>query len=567
MFPIVTPRSPWLVPGGVTVRWLVVVCLALVAPVVAARAQPAPPPTQTPVKPELPRDALGRRTPRGTVFGFLNAARRGENDLARQDLKSYSADAEADELAQQLFVVLDARFPARLAELSDAPEGSHRNPLRPNDEVVGTIASVRGPVDIVVERVDRSDAGPVWLFSATTLDAVPALYRDVMEGPATGAIPRILFARRFVGMRLFDWLALLLGLPLLYFGTVLLNRVLTPPILQIWRRLFGGEDTIGRNLLPLPARLLILTLAARWLVATLPLSLLVRQVLLQASRLITIVSAAWLLILLNGALEAYIRRRIPRTNVAATLSLLRVVRRVADALVIFAAVMAVLWRFGVDPTPLLAGLGVGGIAVALAAQKTLENVIGGASLIFDQAVRVGDVLKVGDIQGTVDHIGLRSTRIRTLDRTIVSVPNGQIANMSLETISARDKFWFHPIVGLRYETTTAQLRTIIDGIRQSLAGEPRVDRESVRVRFLRLGAFSLDVEVFAYVFANDWSEFLEIQEQLLFMVTDVVEKAGTAIAFPSQTMYVTGATDALPVDQAVEKWSSTPSDRDRTRRS
>ena len=171
-------------------------------------------------------------------------------------------------------------------------------------------------------------------------------------------------------------------------------------------------------------------------------------------------------------------------------------------LAIFVGVLATLRHFGVDPTPALAGLGVGGIAVALAAQKTLENVIAGASLIFDQAVTTGDFLKMGEISGTVDHIGLRSTRIRTLDRTIVSVPNSQIANACLETLSARDKFWFHHVVGLRYETTPDQLRAVVDGIRGVLASQPLTDRDSVRVRFLRLGAFSLDVDVFAYLRAR-----------------------------------------------------------------
>jgi MscS family membrane protein len=148
---------------------------------------------------------------------------------------------------------------------------------------------------------------------------------------------------------------------------------------------------------------------------------------------------------------------------------------------------------------------------------------------------------VGDILGTVDHIGLRSTRIRTLDRTVVIIPNGQIANASLETLSARDKFWFHPVVGLRYETARAQLRAVVDGIRRMLDQHPAVDRTSIRVRFFRLGAFSLDVEVFAYLFARDWNHFLEIQEQLLFRVTEIVVAAGTAITFPSQTMYVQNA--------------------------
>ena len=156
-------------------------------------------------------------------------------------------------------------------------------------------------------------------------------------------------------------------------------------------------------------------------------------------------------------------------------------------------------RLGGDPTAAIAGLGIGGIAVALAAQKTLENVIGGLSLIFDRAVCVGDFLKVGEASGTVDSIGLRSTRIRTLDRTILTVPNGQIANVSIETISSRDMFWFRHFLGLRYETTPRQMRAVVAGIVRQLSAHPAVDRESVRARFLRFGPSSLDIEVVAYV--------------------------------------------------------------------
>ena len=141
----------------------------------------------------------------------------------------------------------------------------------------------------------------------------------------------------------------------------------------------------------------------------------------------------------------------------------------------------------------------------------------------------------------MEHVGLRSTRIRTLDRTIVTVPNSQIANVSLETLSARDTFWFHPVVGLRYETTPEQLRGVIEGIRRLLADHRQVDRTSIRVRFIRLGSFSLDVDVFAYLRARDWNDFLEIQENLLFSVMRIVREAGTDVAFPSQTLYMSGS--------------------------
>jgi MscS family membrane protein len=287
-----------------------------------------------------------------------------------------------------------------------------------------------------------------------------------------------------------------------------------------------------------------MTLAARWLFGMLPVSLMIREFLSTVATLVAIVTLTWLLIRINGVIERVVCRRIPPDNLASGVSVVRVGRRVLDLLVILGGILAALRRFGVNPTPVLAGLGVGGIAIALAAQRTLENVIAGASLIFDQALRVGDSLKLGEVQGTVDHIGLRSTRIRTLDRTIVSVPNGQVANMSLEILSARDRFRFQPVIGLRYETTADQLQEILNGIRALLAAHPAVQDDSIRVRFIRLGAFSLDIEVFAYLFARDWAHFLEIQEQLLLQILGVVSGAGASIALPSQTMYVERASIA-----------------------
>jgi MscS family membrane protein len=218
----------------------------------------------------------------------------------------------------------------------------------------------------------------------------------------------------------------------------------------------------------------------------------------------------------------------------------RLGHRIADVLVVVAGGLVALKYFGLDPTAALAGLGIGGIAVALAAQKTLENVIGGLSLIFDKAVRVGDFLKLDNVYGTVDSIGLRSTRIRTLDRTILSVPNGQIANVNVETLSVRDMCWFHHTLGLRYETTSAQIKTVIEGVRERMAAHPLVDRGSVRARLISFGKSSLDIEIFAYVLTGDWPRFLEVQEQLLVGIMEIVERAGTAIAFPTQTLHVAG---------------------------
>ena len=507
-------------------------------------AAPATPPAAA--APEPAKDALGRGTPRSTVVGFLTAARNGDDDLARYYLNTPLGGPEAEQLAHQLFVVLDMRLPARLTQMSDDPEGSRANPLVPDQETIGTIEISSGKFDIVLQRIKKPKAAPIWLFSSATLEAIPAAYDEIAGQLSAPRLPRFISERRVGGVRLVEWLTVLLGLPAFYFLTVLLNRALTPLVAWLGRRVSSRIDGTIRDALPGPARVLLLCVASRWLFSFLPLSLPVRQLISNAANVMAIGALTWLAMFLNGKAEGYAVRRIRRADQGAAASLLHVGRRTVDGLVVLAGLLGILRHFGVDPTPLLAGLGVGGIAVALAAQKTLENVIAGASLIVDQAVRVGDFLKAGELVGTVDHIGLRSTRIRTLDRSIVSVPNSQIANMSLETLSARDKFWLHPVVGLRYETTTEQMHRVLDGIRQMLAAHAAVETGSIRVRFLRLGASSLDVEVVAYLLARDWEQFLELQEELLLGVTEIVQAAGTAIAFPSQTMYLEGAGTAAP---------------------
>lgn len=509
----------------------------------AARPAPAqlpapltpPPAAQSPAA--APVDALGRSTPRGTVLGFLGAGRKGDHRLSRHYLNTRLNDAAAETLAQQLFVVLDARLPAQLLRVNDEPEGSRADPLAPDEERIATIAGAGGPVDITLERVrpSRNDE-PIWLFSTKTLAAVPATYAVISNEGLPAFVPHFLVVRRLAGIRLAEWLAILLGLPIVYLITGLVNRAVSPLVAWTGKRFFEG-DGIVRNALPAPARLLILSVATQIWVANLPVSLLVRVMLANAASVTAIVALTWLLVVLAHQMERYAEQRVAPANFSATVSLMRVGTTLADIVIVIAGVLIMLRHFGVDPTPLLAGLGVGGIAVALAAQKTLENVIAGASLIFDQAVRLGDFLRVGTLEGTVEEIGLRSTRIRTLDRTVVTVPNSQIASMSLETVSMRDKFWFHPVLPLTYETTSDQLHIVLDAIRQLLTGHPVVERGSVRVRLLRLGAFSQDVEVFAYVYARDWVHFLEIQEELLFTVTSIVQRAGTQIAVPTQRLY------------------------------
>jgi small-conductance mechanosensitive channel len=170
-----------------------------------------------------------------------------------------------------------------------------------------------------------------------------------------------------------------------------------------------------------------------------------------------------------------------------------------------------------------------------------------------EPLRVGDCLKVSDTQGTVEDIGLRSTRIRTLERTLVSVPNGKIANMTLEDISSQDKFCFHPILTLSYGTTSPQMCTVLEGIRSLLEESRHLQPTSVRVRFLRFGPSSLDVEIFAYVLVSDFNRFLEIQEKLLLRILECVESNGVLFALPSQAVLTIPTASNLAAERVLLK--------------
>jgi len=197
-------------------------------------------------------------------------------------------------------------------------------------------------------------------------------------------------------------------------------------------------------------------------------------------------------------------------------------------------VTAILGHLGYNTTAVLTGLGIGGVAIALAAQKTIENLFGGVSVISDRPVFVGDYCKFGDRTGWIEDIGLRSTRIRTQDRTIVTVPNGEFAAMTLENFSKRDKVWFHHTLNLRRDTTPDQVRQILSAIEKMLIEHPRVDAGRTPVRFIGVGSYSLDLEVFAYVLTSDVDEFLPIQQELLLKLLDAVAAAGTSLALPTQ---------------------------------
>jgi MscS family membrane protein len=287
-------------------------------------------------------------------------------------------------------------------------------------------------------------------------------------------------------------------------------------------------------------------------------SLLSRSVLLSAfwtyvALTLSVIGATWLCVRVIDAVFKLKQSHLIVTS-SDKISIVQLGRNLSKIMAVIVGTLAILYIAGINIAAVLAGLGIGGIAIAFAAQKTLENLFGGIMIISDRPVRLDDFCRAGDYIGTVENIGLRSTRIRTLKRTVVSVPNGQLALMSLENFTMRDKIWFHHTLHLRYETTADQLRYILAEIRKMLYEHSKVESPSARTRFIGFGNSSLDLEVFAYVLETKYEVFLPVQEDLLLRIMDIIEASGSGFAFPSQTTYLAGdaGLDVANSQKAVE---------------
>ena len=233
---------------------------------------------------------------------------------------------------------------------------------------------------------------------------------------------------------------------------------------------------------------------------------------------------------------------------------------VAVLLVIYIAVVAA-ETLGIPIAPLIAGLGVGGLAIALAVRPTLENVVGGFILFADKPIRVGDFCSFGDKLGTVEAIGMRSTRIRALDRTVITVPNADFSNMQLINWAMCDRMLILRTVGLRYETKPEQVRYVLAKLREMCLAHPKIDKDSLRIRFVGYSASSQDIQIRIYALTQDWNEFYAIQEDVFLRIGEIVEESGTSFARPSQTLYVSrdqGMDEARSAQamQQVQTWRS-----------
>ncbi len=510
-------------------------------------------------------DTFGRATPRGTVKGYFTALRKGDYPRA---LKYLDLSPIPDKDRQSKGLILVEEFEAFLDKggnidpinlINDQSVGDTEDGLDPDVEVVGMIYWEGESIPIFLERVTLEGEQLVWLFSWQTIQKIPKEFDVTNEVFIEKIMPKGSLQSKWRGAQISHWLAICLLAIGSYLFAWLITMVLNWMIRLWWSTFAGGKHASLIRTFLIPLRIVIAVAIFVTLARALDISILVRQ-----SFSIINLSFLWIALfifiwLLIGTLFAYGEQRLREKNNVAGLSVTLFLRNSAKFVLIAFALIMILDTLGVNVTAGLAALGIGGIALALGAQKTIENLVGSLTVVFDQPVRVGDFCKFGAMMGTVESIGMRSTRIRTLDRTVVTIPNGDFASQLIENYTQRDKFLYKKILGLRYETSSDQMRYILVELRRLLYAHPKVDQDPARVRFLEYGSDSLQVELFAYIHAQDYNEFLAVQEDINLRLAHVIEESGSGFAFPSQTVYLSkdaglSKTKSGDAEKKVQQW-------------
>ena len=528
---------------------------------------------QDPIHPLKPIDLS---SPRATLQTFLDAGDAVGTYLVRDYLPSPSR-AKFDHLfslAEPVVKCLDlsevppaARRKAGLSAASALYETLSRIQLPPFDQIpdAAQLSGLSGSnaerwvipnTEIVIERVKSGPRSGEFLFSAGTVARAEEFYERVRGLPYTRPVPLKYF--REIVMSGGGWM-----IPFAWIKA--LPQWLRHPIVEqaLWKwivlvlilgccafllRPVSRLSRMGDDQRPLLQAFVGLALPLFFLIATPAVTyfaLLQVNFIGEVARIIQLtatammfLAGAWIVWRIAPVLaEAIIAT--PKINTESIdAHLIRICSRLLG-IVAAAGLLAVgASQLGLPVYGIVAGLGVGGLAIALAAQPTMENLIGGLSLFADKPIRVGDLCRYGTEEGTVEAIGIRSTRIRGRDRTLTTMPNGVLSKMPVVSLAMRDQMLIQSTIGVRYETSPEQLRYLLTKIREMLLGHPRIHPDLVRVRFVGFGASSLDIELFAYVKTTKWPDFLGVREDVLLRVMEIVNESGTGFAFPSRTLYL-----------------------------
>jgi MscS family membrane protein len=389
-------------------------------------------------------------------------------------------------------------------------------------------------------HMEVSRAEKVWLISRQTLDQVPEVYDSLRFAQLEKRLPKFLVKTRLLGMPLWQWMAIVLFAPI-----ALLLGWLAGLLLRLSsQRLRRALGLATEPMQPLrrfgPAAILGAVIIHYYFVYLIGASILYREYYRGLLLILLAFAFYWATTRLTYWISLRMWNQLTSRGMYAERSLVSLTRRVLDVAIFFLIVLLVFKNvLGWNLTAALAGLGIGGLAIGLGAQKTFENMLGGISILTDRALLVGDACRIGDQRGLVEDIGLRSTKLRTEERTLVSIPNGTVATAILENFRVRDKILFRQVLRLRYDLAPDHVRYVLEQLRQVLTLHAKVEDVSARVRLLKLGENAIEVELYAYILTREYREFLAVQEELILQAMDVLETSGAAVALPTQTTMVT----------------------------
>jgi MscS family membrane protein len=480
---------------------------------------------------EVLADEFDRGTPRRSLRGFLTATQNRDFETAAQylDMRNLPSRMEITDgptLAHGLSIIIDRQLWIDFAEISDAPDGTSGDGLPSYRDKFAEIESHDEAIALLLQRIPRGDGEFIWKISNKTVGEIPELYEEFGYGPIEEYLFELLPDVTFLKIELFKWVILLATLLIAYPILLVLLRLLSGVIAK---KSSPAHNDVKRFFTK-PFLWLLIILILNFELASLGIGIEAQK--LARAQTVNIAIVTWVLISVTNLFRVTYRNRLRRLGREGAIVLLAPIGNAVKILLVLLASLLWLNNLGFNITALLAGLGVGGIAVALALQKPLEDVFGAINLYTQQPAKIGDFCKFGNITGTIEEIGLRTTRIRTPANTVVSIPNAKVASDVLDNYSVRQRIWYHPRLTLRYDSTPKQLNQVLAASRELLENHERVVDDPLRVRLTGFGRQGIELDVYAYIKTSDWAEYLEVAEQLNLAIIEIVAESGTQFAVP-----------------------------------
>lgn len=487
-----------------------------------------PPETAEEANP-VPEDLLDRGTPRRAARGFLLAVAEGDYERAAEylDLRNLPrgiSEADGPSLAEDLDIVLQRHLWIDQEELSNEIDGWAGDGLPSYRDRLGVLQTRGGEVTLLLQQIPREDGVSIWKISNSTVARIPGLYDELGYSHLVESIRRSFPDRRFFGIEYFKW-AIALTTGLFVYG---LGWLLSVAAIKLLTQPDSPRGKLVRLFLTGPAVAMATILSINLVGQNLGVS---GAQTWASSRPVTTFILLWFLLASVALARDLYAQHLKDEGREGQYVVLRPI--VTSVQIIIALAVLLMWldNAGFEIATLLAGLGVGGLAIALVLQRPLEDVFGALTLYSQQPVRIGDFCRVGEFVGTIEEISLRTTRLRTLQNTLVAIPNAKIATAEIDNISMRRKIWYHPVLKLRYDSTPEQIRKVLEKTRALLDSHDQV-MDGAEVRLTGVGDFTVDVGVRAYIATTSFDVFLAIAEELNLAIMELVAGSGATFASP-----------------------------------